>query len=382
MIYSSIINGQTICEGQQVVPVETFNLCNTDPLVLVFEDNFDGNNLDLSIWEIRDWAEGALYGSGGAAQEFNTLDNAIVSNGTLKIVAKDETVQRKAVSWLPDNEILSDGLPNLRTYYYTSSNIWTKSKFHYGKYEARIKIPKGKGFWPAFWMFGDDPNYNEIDVFEFWNEYDAWGNFDPSKLSKIHHMTMHSDFDGDGNKSMCPTKYSGVDFSQDFHVFTLIWEKNKIEWYVDGILKRTDYRYYTILGQATGCIINEWGEYILNKIYTNDPMAIILSLAIQSGSNSPNSLTPFPSQLEVDWVRYYRRCPCQDINLTDASQFPLDNQLYNAIVGENVIINCNYNISPGQQLEIVAKNNIILGPGFNVEFGSVFRARNDATVCE
>lgn len=253
--------------------------------------------------------------------------------------------------------------------------------FHMGKYEARIKIAKGKGFWPAFWMYGGDPVYNEIDVFEFWNQDDVWGNYDPSKLSKVHNMTIHFDFDGDGNKSMCHTKYTGVDFSQDFHVFTLIWEKNKIEWYVDGSLKRTDYRYYTILGQTTGCTINAWGQYILNKIYTRDPMHIILNFAIQSGSDSPESSTVFPSQMEVDWVRYYQRNPCQDVNITDASQYPLDNQLYNVIVGEDVNINCNYTIPSGQQLDIVAKNSITLGPGFSAELGSTFSARIEPTVC-
>ncbi|GAB6283296.1 MAG: hypothetical protein STSR0008_20560 [Ignavibacterium sp.] len=265
--------------------------------------------------------------------------------------------------------------------YYTSANIETIKKFSYGKYEARIKIAKGKGFWPAFWMYGGDPVYNEIDVFEFWYEDDVWGNYDPSKLSKVHNMTIHFDFDGDGNKSQCGTDYTGVDFSQDFHIFTVNWEKNKIEWYVDDSLKRTDYRYYTILGQTTGCTINAWGQYILNKIYTRDPMHIILNFAIQSGSDSPESSTVFPSQMEVDWVRYYQRNPCQDVNITDASQYPLDNQLYNVIVGEDVNINCNYTIPSGQQLDIVAKNSITLGPGFSAELGSTFSARIEPTVC-
>lgn len=380
LICSSRIYAQIICEGQQVVPIETFNHCNSDPWVLVFEDSFDGITLDLSTWGIQGWAQGALYGNGGATQEYNTLDNAIVSNGTLKIVAKKETVQRRAVSWLPDNEILQDGLPNLRTYNYTSSNIWTKSTFNYGKFEARIKLAKGKGFWPAFWTFGGDP-WNEIDVFEFWNENDIWGNYDASKLSKVHHMTVHYDYDNDGNTNMCMTDYNGVDFSQDFHTFAVIWEKNKIEWLVDGVIKRTDYRYYTILGQAVGCTINAWGQYILNKIYTRDPMAIILNFAIQSGSNSPDNSTSFPSQMEIDYVRYYQRNPCQDVNITDASQYPLDNQVFNVIVGEDVNINCNYTIQSGQQLDIIAKNSISLGSGFDAEMGSTFSSRIEPTVC-
>lgn len=387
MICSSRIYAQTICEGQQVVPIETFNQCNYNSWKLVFEDNFDGNNLNLSTWELQAWAQGALYGNNGSNQEYNTLDNIEVSNGVLKIIAKEETVQRKAISWKPDNEILEDGLPNLRTYNYTSSNIWTKSKFSYGKFEARIKIPKGKGFWPAFWTFGGNP-WNELDVFEFWNENDVFNHYDPSKLSKVHHMTAHYDFDNDGNTNKCETKYNGVDFSQDFHIFTLIWEKNKIEWYVDGQLKRTDYRYYTMLGQTTGCTINAWTQYIMNIIYPIDPMAIILNLAIQHGTDdhennkSPDNSTPFPSQMEVDWVKYYKKEPCQDVIITDASQFPLDNQIFNVIVGENIVIDCNYIVQSGQQLDIVAQNSITLKPGFHAKAGNIFHARIDPSVCD
>jgi beta-glucanase (GH16 family) len=381
MICSSRIYAQTICEGQQVVPIVTFNQCNTNPWVLVFEESFNGSSLDLSRWNY-----GPRIRYCGPEQQYYTSGNNIeVSNGTLKLIAKKETVYARAVDWLPDDEHLyCDGVDrgqNARYFYYTSGNIETNKKFSYGKYEARIKIAKGKGFWPAFWMYGGDPVYNEIDVFEFWNQDNIWGNYDPSLLSKVHNMTIHFDFDGDGNRSMCHTKYTGVDFSQDFHVFTLIWEKNKIEWYVDGSLKRTDYRYYTILGQTTGCTINAWGQYILNKIYTRDPMHIILNFAIQSGSDSPESSTVFPSQMEVDWVRYYQRNPCQDVNITDASQYPLDNQLYNVIVGEDVNINCDYTIPSGQQLDIVAKNSITLEPGFSTELGSIFSARIEPTVC-
>ncbi len=318
------VNAQTICEGKTVVPVTTFNQCDNNPWVLVFEDNFEGNNLDLSTWELQPWGEGALYGNNGASQEYNTLNNIEVSNGTLKIVTKKETIIRRAISWKPDNEILEDGLPNLRTYKYTSSNIWTKNIFTYGKFEARIKIPKGKGFWPAYWTFSGNP-WNEIDVFEFWNENNIQNNYDPSKLSKVHHMTAHYDYDNDGNTNMCGTKYTGTDFSQDFHIFTLVWEGNKIEWYVDGQLKRTDYKYYTMLGQSTGCTINAWTQYIMNKIYPKDPMAIILNLAIQHGydvygnNKSPDNSTPFPSQMEVDWVKYYSKHPYQNIYISGPS---------------------------------------------------------------
>lgn len=377
-VNSSLGYSQTICDGKVVMPAVTFDQCNTNPWILVFEDNFDGIALDTSKWEIQQWAQGALYGINGKSQEYNTLDNAIVSDGLLKIIAKNESIIRKAISWKPDNEILSDGIPNLRPYNYTSSNIWTKYKFTYGKFEARIKIPKGKGFWPALWTFGGNP-WNEIDIFEFWNEYTA-GSFDVSKLSKVHHMTVHYDYDNNGSTNKCETEYTGIDFSQDFHIFTVTWEKDKIEWMVDGVVKRTDYRYYSILGQTVGCTIEALQQYIINNIYPKDPMSIILNLAIQNGDNSPDYSTIFPSQMEIDWIRYYQKNPLIDITLNDSSQYPIFDSILNVIIGENITINCDYSIHSNQLLTLKAQNSITLKPGFCATSSSTFYANIDSTI--
>jgi len=337
---------------QQVIPTTSFSLCNNDPWVMVWEDDFEGNSLDLSKWHVRPWGEGALYGNGGATQEYNSLDNALVSDGTLKVIAKRETVQRLACSKKPPESILEDGLPNLRWYNFTSSNLWTKFAFDNGKIEASIKIPKGIGFWPAFWTYSDYPG-DEIDVFEFWTKQDEIN--DPSLLSRIHHMNLHVDYFSNGVKRDCGRCYTGDDFSQDFHIFTVIWDKRKIEWFVDGELKRTENRYITILGQPV-CTIEAWHEYMMHIVYPRNPMSIILNLAIQSEEYAPNNSTPFPSQMEVEWVRYYQRNPCQNINITNASQFPIIPNAFNVIVGETIYVNCNFIIQSGQQLDIVAKN--------------------------
>ena len=96
---------QKNCDIGTFFPDQQFDQCNNDSWVLVYEDNFNGNTLNLSRWEIQSWGQGALYGNGGASREYNTLDNAIVSDGILKIIAKKETVLRRAISWKPDDEI-------------------------------------------------------------------------------------------------------------------------------------------------------------------------------------------------------------------------------------------------------------------------------------
>jgi len=275
-------------------------------------------------------------------------------------------------------DIVDDGYQNLRTYNYTSSNLWTRVKFDHGAFEGRIKIPKGKGFWSAFWTFDGEP-WGEIDIFEFMNTNDIWGNYDVELSAKRLNLNTHYDYNNDGNDDGCSTNSNEVDFSQDFHIFTMTWEKDKIQFFVDGNLKRTDFRYYTTLGQGTGCIINDWQPYLMNRIYPLNPMHMILNLAIYAGGGAPDGSTTLPNQMEVDWVRYYKRTPCNtNVNITHASQNPLSSTVYNAIVGENIAINCDYNVN---QLEVIGGTSINIGPGFTTGNQAYFVARIEPTVC-
>jgi beta-glucanase (GH16 family) len=376
---------QTLCEGQTVIYGTTQYVCNHNPWVLVFEDDFDGDQLDLSNWYYISGGEHMRY-CNDEQQYYTYGDNVELSEGKLKIITKEETLYAKVVDWKPENEQLecdgNDRGQNLRYFYYTSGNVETVKKFSFGKFEAQIKIPKGKGFWPAFWLFGGDPVYNELDIFEFWNEWVAMGTiYAPWLLSKVHNMNVFYDYDGDGDPSMCQTEYTGVDFSLLPHIFTVIWEEDRIEWYVDWNLKRTDFRHYTMLGQSVGCTIEDWTQYNMNLIYPVDPMHIILNLAIQSGDNSPDNSTTFPSHMEVDWVKYYQRHTCQNIAITNPLQYPLSEELYNAISGNTISVDCNYSVLEGQNLDLIACDNIILKPGFKSFLGSEFSGRIDQVNC-
>ena len=263
----------------------------------------------------------------------------------------------------------------MRYFYYTSENIQTKRKFLYGKFEARIKIPKGKGLWPAFWLYGEDDNsYNELDIFEFMNE-------PPSKLSRVHHMNVHYQNKKDNTERyVCPYHYTGDDFSEDLHIFTVIWDKEKIQWLVDGEVKRTYYRYHDVLWQET-CSLNAFTEYLEERAYPVEPMALILNLAIQGGSDSPDDDSPFPCQMEIDWVRVYQRFNCSDIIITNQNQFPLLNNVFNVITGKNVSIN-NFVVDSGQHLTIIATNTVNLGDSFIVEPGAELDVKIVPNACD
>lgn len=355
------------CQNDVVVKYvqpQTINQCDENPWILVYEDNF--NDLDLSKWDV---ISGVNRDETFENQKsYLKTENVYTENGRLKINCKREYLPNQGFSlWIPENN-------RTETFYsdfdFTTGEIWSKSKFTFGKIEARIKIPMGKGYWPAFWMFGSDPVYSEIDVFEFWDND-----------SHDMNMTIHHDYDGDGIRKYCGGDYNGPDFSADFHVFTLVWEKNKIEWWVDENLIRTVNRNTNLLGQDIGCILQRNQMYIKNTIYPTDPMALIFDVVMLSKPDKkPDSSTLFPQQMEIDWVKYYQRVPCQDIVITNQSQYPVSNDIYNVIAGNSVNISNTFTIGSGQQLKIIANNGFKLGAGFKVNSGATFIAKIDNAI--
>ena len=277
----------------------SFPSCGKEPYEIEFEDDFTGNTLDTSKWEIQNYAQGATLV--GQNIEYNSLDNAEISDGICHLTAKKEKVLRRLVYWKDSSEILFDGLPNLREYNYTSSNLWTKRKFFHGKYEIRCRMPQGHGFWPAFWMFGGK-RWNEIDVFD---NYDGINKF----VTSIGH-----DYENNGTASGCNASYSGYDFSQ-WHTFTCIFDFDKISILIDGHLVRLIHRIITLSGEPVNCGDNiGTGTYYFLKSYPIEKMAIIINLALISengpGASVPvDGTTPFPSSFDIDYVRMWKRNP-------------------------------------------------------------------------
>lgn len=356
------------------------NLCNDNPWILVFEDEFDGHGIDKSVWLTK--LRNGWRLRPGKEQQYYTFDgsNYEVANGIIDLIARAEDYVFSACV-CPDcgiDSILVDRISNQREFKYTSCNIQTKRKFSFGRFEASVKLPKGKGFWPAFWLHGGDfenvERYNELDIFEFWNEDDFWGNYDPDKLSKYHLMTTH--FESQGEVHFCQRKREyGIDFSDDFNEFSVDWERNRIVWYVNGKKKRKKNK--LMWGR---CEVKENTYYFTNVTHPEDPMNLILNLAIQGNDSipeeSPDADTPFPSQMRVDRVKVWYRMDLGDVVIATPSQLILHNELFNAVTGNNVTIKCGYVVPRGQQLSLSASDNVILRTGFVAEAGSVFNVRS------
>ena len=147
-------------------------------------------------------------------------------------------------------------------------------------------------------MFGI--NNEEVDVFEFLNENNVWGNYSEKKLTTECHMTTH----GEGEK--CPNHVVFSDFSKEFHTYTLVWTNNKIQWFIDGDLMRTSYKFYNLLGQPLDCDQIRAGDIlIMDRTYPLHDLHLAVSLGLQSGKNAPDESTQFPAFLEIDYIRYW-----------------------------------------------------------------------------
>ncbi len=301
LLLLAFLNGKSqICEGKKVV-LTSDGSCDETLYRLVFQDDFYGNSLDTSLWKV---ATGVLRDlDHKIAQQWYTSENVLVSGGTLKLITRRESLKGKCY------QTYLNGTTQLvcEDFNFSAGQINSTRKFQHGIIEMSCKVPKGKGIGSSFWMFGD-PGKNEVDIFEFENEMNLLGKYEPGKLSRTHNMNTRTDFDENGRMEDCPSHYSSVDYSADFHVFTLKWTTHAIEWYVDGKLKRKESLFYFVNGQMAECSsLKTGGEYILNRAFPMVPMEIIIDNIVQVGDNSPASDTEFPMVFEIDYVRVYQQ---------------------------------------------------------------------------
>ncbi len=271
-----------------VSPIRDF-LLNKSDWNLVWNEEFEGTELDSSKWsyEMGNWLLDSkgnyeTSGWGNNEQQFYTDQNTIISDGTLKIQAKKESYTD----------------PVQGSYEYTSSKLITKNKFSVcgGKIEVRARVDSGKSLWPAIWMLPEDTVYGkwaasgEIDIME------GWGSTPQKICGTIHFGDVWP------NNSYLTNDYyfPENDSTENWHTYSLEWEKDCMRWYVDEKLFSTqtdwysngrsypapfDQNFYLILNLAVG------GHFDgVDGIYAD-----------------PTIFENGPKQMEVDYVRVYKK---------------------------------------------------------------------------
>lgn len=245
-----------------------------DGYKLVWSDEFNGTDIEYDNWthEVGDnWYNRELqaYTDRG--------ENSYVKNGSLVIVAQREQYHGKS---------------------FTSARMRTAGKqdFLYGRIEASMKLPFGRGVWPAFWMMPTDSAYGgwassgEIDIMEARDTpIEAFGN-------------LHFGGRSPNNTSTGPSGYSdGTDLSERYHTYAIEWEPKQIRWYCDGNLYKTATNWWTGSREDNGSFPKPFDQ----------EFHILLNLAI--GGNYVDCLEPscitadLPQKMCIDYVRVYQK---------------------------------------------------------------------------
>lgn len=249
---------------------------------LVWSDEFNGPN--GSAVDATKWGTETGGGWGNNELEYYTrrIENASQQNGNLVI----HVLQEKYTG--------GDGVSRN----YTSARLKTQGKFSqaYGRFEARIKIPRGQGIWPAFWVLGNDiekpgwPDCGEIDIMENIGK-------EPSTVHGTIHGPGYSGANGIGASYTLPGDQR---FADDFHIFAVEWEPSAIRFYVDDHLYST--RTPGDLPRGT-----KW-------VYDH-PFFLLLNVAVGGRwPGNPDATTIFPQAMLVDYVRVYARASSQTAN--------------------------------------------------------------------
>jgi len=247
---------------------------------LVWKDEFSGTNgsaVDASKWVSE--TGGGGWGNNELEYYTKRLDNAYQQDGNLVI----KVLQEKYTG--------DDGV----TRNYTSARLKTLGKFSqtYGRFEARIKIPRGQGLWPAFWMLGTDiekpgwPGCGEIDIMENIGK-------EPALVHGTIHGPGYSGGHGIGAPYALPDALPADQrFADDFHLFAVEWEANVIRFYVD------DHLYAT----RTPADLPKGAKWVYDH-----PFFVLLNVAVGGDwPGSPDASSEFPQTMLVDYVRVYER---------------------------------------------------------------------------
>ena len=235
---------------------------------LAWSDEFTAPALDLGAWNQEIGNGTAGWGNHELEYYTNSLKNSFLSNGNLIIEARKESILG---------------------FNYSSARLTTQNKknFKFGRIDIRAKLPVAKGMWPALWMLGSNissvgwPACGEMDIMEL-----------VGSAPSLVKATMHWK-DGSGNHASKDADYilSTGNFSQQFHVFSMVWATDIIKCYVDDHLTNT---------------ITSADAGPANYPFNADQFFIFNVATGGDWPGPPDATTPFPQRMFVDYVRVFQ----------------------------------------------------------------------------
>lgn len=255
----------TLAEATSESTAEGMPIVVPEGWTLAWHDEFEGTAIDPTNWTYD--LGGGGWGNGEAEYYTNRPENARIEDGVLVIEARQEKYEDS---------------------YYTSARLKSQGlqEFQYGRIEARLKVPAGRGLWPAFWMLGSNftqvgwPDCGEIDIMEYIGR-------EPDLIMGTMHGPGYSGALGFGKWNR-----QDYDIADDFHTYAIEWDAEQITWFYDGEAYSTYDR--SVVGDRP------WAF--------DHPFFILLNLAVGGQLPGPIGLnTVFPAQYLVDYVRVFQQ---------------------------------------------------------------------------
>jgi beta-glucanase (GH16 family) len=280
------------------------NITAEEAYELVWSDEFDGTEVDTAKWNLIN----AGGGFGNFELQYYRPENASIdTDNDLLVISAD--IQKNGDEPLPGNEL------------YSSAKLTTQDifEFKHGRVDIRAVVAEGKGMWSSGWMLGanvDDlgwPYSGEIDIFDTiggqlngnpqegmvtHNAY--WNSKGPDNSEPYSEFYYNQS--GYGERRINETN-EGVTFSNQFHVFSLEWDEEKIRFYIDG--EYVEGKDLGLSGDAP-CPGFDSGRSCLGETFNQD-FFLILNVAVGGDwPEDPDETTQFPRGMLVDYVRVYQ----------------------------------------------------------------------------
>ncbi len=233
---------------------------------LVFDDEFDGDSLNT-----KNWGYNYSWGHSHNHSGWCVPENVIIKDGVLTLRGENERHPDSVGKQYTFNNQKNDIM-------YTSGAVNTAGtfRFNYGYFEARMKMPKGKGLWPAWWMLKDGwPP--EIDMLEI-------------LCSRPKQLRVNCHYGASWNSERSHEQVITLDFdsTDDFHTYGFEWTPKYMKYYVDGVQVGHALTDKAALDQCTN-------------------MYMLLNLAIDGWDGKPDSTTVWPADFQCDFVRVWQK---------------------------------------------------------------------------
>ncbi|WOI52660.1 glycoside hydrolase family 16 protein [Parvularcula sp. LCG005] len=267
----------------------------------VWADEFDGDALDRSKWA----PEESCWGGGNFERQCYTGrdENIRVDDGMLILSARAE----KFTGPIHPPELRQPGEGTVEKSY-TSGKVRTKdlASWTYGRFSARMKLPEGQGTWPAFWMMPEGAEYGrwplsgEIDIMEGVNLRtpcaECPGGTELRTIAALHFGELPPKNTYLATKT---TGEDGIDPVADWHVYSVEWGQDRIQWFVDDTifirLEADDW--FSAAENATG-----------PGAPFDKPFYLMLNLAVggllpENENGEGFDPASIPADFQIDWVR-------------------------------------------------------------------------------